>query len=141
ERTKRADIPVKETWDLSDLFETEVTFEGELNSLEDDVQTVLDYKSKLGNDADTLLGAIKTMEAFMQRIIKVGSYAMLKISADGSDSANQSLYTTTMTTLTNVETKLAFFDPELLAIPEDTLKKFIDELQVYKFIKKCSMTS
>ena len=135
ERTKRADIPVKETWDLSDLFETEVTFEGELNSLEDDVQTVLDYKSKLGNDADTLLGAIKTMEAFMQRIIKVGSYAMLKISADGSDSANQSLYAKTITTLTNVETKLAFFDPELLAIPEDTLKKFIDELpglQIYK---------
>src|SRR5699024_11639779 len=92
ERTKRADIPVKERWDLSDLFETEVTFEGELNSLEDDVQTVLDYKSKLGHDADTLLGAIKTMEAFMQRIIKVGSYAMLKVSADGRDSANQALY-------------------------------------------------
>src|SRR5699024_3681723 len=106
ERTKRADIPVKETWDLSDLLETEVTFEEELNSLEYDVQTVLDYKSKIRNDADTLLGAIQTMEAYMQRIIKVGSYAMLKISADGSDSANQSLYGKTMTTLSNVETKL-----------------------------------
>src|SRR5699024_9967061 len=127
EGTNRAAIPVKETWDLSDSFETQVTFEGELNSLVADVQTALDYTSELANDAGTLHGAITRMEAYMQRIIKVGSYAMLKVSADGSDSANQALYAKTMTTLTNVETKLAFFDPELLAIPEDTLKKFIGE--------------
>lgn len=135
ERTKRADIPVAETWKISDLFETEVTFEGELISLEEDVQTVLEYKSKLGRDADTLLGAIKTMETFVQRMVHAGTYALLKISADGSDATNQALYAKTVSVLTNVETKLAFFDPELLSIPEDTLKTFIEEapgLHVYK---------
>src|SRR5699024_5741204 len=68
--------------------------------------------------------------------IKVIKYAKMKSRSDDSDSANQSLYAKTMTILTNVETKLAFFDPELLAIPEDTLKKFMDELPALQTYKK-----
>lgn len=125
ERRTRSMVPEQETWDLTDLFESEITFEAELVSLEDDVHTVLEYKSKLGRDKETLLGAIKTLEAFEERMIQVGTYAMLCISADGSDAENQALYAKTFSILTKIEAKLAFFVPEILTIPEETITAFI----------------
>src|SRR5699024_7432789 len=102
ERQQRKHVPVEETWNLNDIFVTELSFEGELASIEDDVQTVLEYKGKLSHNAKNLLGAIKTLETIQKRMSHMMHYAMLQLTTDGSNAINQARYANVNSILTKV---------------------------------------
>jgi oligoendopeptidase F len=44
----RSEVPTEQTWDLTDLFATDVAWENELTKIKTDVQQVVQYKGKLG---------------------------------------------------------------------------------------------
>ena len=86
---KRHEVDEVTTWDVTSLFKDETLFEAELVSVVDDVETVLQYKGKLHEDAEHLFGAIKTLETLQERLVRLSTYAMLQISADGTNPIHQ----------------------------------------------------
>lgn len=70
QRQKRTQISAEEKWNLEVIFKTEADFEAGLATIDNKVQTVLAYKGKLGQDATTLLGAIKALEKIKQDMQK-----------------------------------------------------------------------
>lgn len=134
-RLTRDDVSVEQTWDVTDLFADRLTWEAELVSIQEDVQTVTEYKGKLGDDAATLLGALKTLEAFQQRLVRVSTYAALQISSDGTNPENQAGSAKVAAAFAVIGAELAFFESELLTIPEEKINAFLEEehgLQPYK---------
>lgn len=135
-RNNRSQVLVDETWDLTDLFLNREQWEEELRRLTKDINQVTKFKGKLDNDAKTLLSAIKAFEDFQIRIQLVGTYAFLKRSADGSDPENQADYAKFAATFAEIGAELSFFESELLTIPEETIKQFIEEERELKVYEK-----
>lgn len=135
-RNNRSQVLVDETWDLTDLFLNREQWEEELRRLTKDINQVTKFKGKLKNDAKTLLSAIKAFEDFQIRIQLVGTYAFLKRSADGSDPENQADYAKFAATFAEIGAELSFFESELLTIPEETIKQFIEEERELKVYEK-----
>jgi len=134
-RLKRQDVPVEQTWDLTDLFATAEAWENELASIQEDVEQIVNYKGKLDTDASTLLAALKELEAFQERILRVTTYATLRSSIDGSDPNYQAGSAKSAAAMAEIQAKLSFFESELLTISTDTIDKFLQdeaELESYK---------
>lgn len=134
-RPVRSEIPVEQTWDLTDLFTSHAAWEKELDAVKGDVTSVTDYKGKLNTDAKTLLDCLQALDAYQQRLIRVATYASLRSSADGSDPDNQRDAAKVSAAFADIGAKLSFVDSELLTIPEEKIKQFLQEeagLQTFK---------
>lgn len=131
----RSEVPIEQTWDLTDLFATDEEWENELSDVQEDVKNVTQYKGKLNSSAETLLAGLREYEELKQRIIRVDTYATLRTSADGSDPINQKNSAKVASMLAKVGAELSFVESELLTISQDKMNMFMeekDELQAFK---------
>ncbi|GGB51758.1 oligoendopeptidase F [Lentibacillus populi] len=126
-RLQRSEVPLKQTWDLRDLFTTNKEWENELAAIQLEVSVVTEYKGKLGTDAETLLNCLATLEKFQQRIIRAATYASLRASADGADPKNQADASKVSATLAKIGAELSFVDSELLTLSSETINRFLQE--------------
>lgn len=88
-RLTRAEVPVELTWNLADIFPSTEDWEKELNAVAGDAGSVTKYKGRLGEGANVLLECLEAQEGLLKRLAKVATYASLRLSADGTDPANQ----------------------------------------------------
>ncbi|GAA0460098.1 oligoendopeptidase F [Alkalibacillus silvisoli] len=135
QRLKRQDVPVEQTWKLEDLFESNEQWEKELNELENLTPEVTQYKGRLNEGPDVLLACLDAQAEVQKKAIVVGTYANLRSSEDGTNPENQANSGKVSQAFAKVQAEMAFFDSEVLALPEGTIEKYLDEnedLQVYK---------
>lgn len=84
----RAEVNPETTWDLRDLFVTDVEWEQELRSLPQAAAQIETFKGRLGEGAEQLLACLDAREALQERIGKTTSYARLKQSEDSTNPVN-----------------------------------------------------
>lgn len=135
-RNKRSEVAVEQTWAVEDLFSNRNEWEEELHQLREAVKQVTQYKGKLGENAETLLEAIKAFEDFQIRLEAVGTYAFLNRSTDGSDPQHQGDAAKFATIQAEIGAELSFFESELLTITEDKIKQFLEENEALKVYEK-----
>ncbi|MFE8700660.1 oligoendopeptidase F [Cytobacillus sp. FJAT-54145] len=123
----RSEVPVEETWDLTDLYQTDEAWEKELSRIEQDIQTVTKFKGRLGESSKTLLDCLLASDALRERVVRVMTYASLKQSGDGTDPVNQSNSARVGSVLANVSESTSFLNSEILGIADDTVKKYIEQ--------------
>ncbi|WP_047986168.1 oligoendopeptidase F [Ornithinibacillus californiensis] len=126
-RLQRSEVPEEQKWDLTDLFPTFEDWEKELQAVQADITEVTQYKGKLGNDAQTLLSCLTTLENYRERLVRVFTYASLKSSADGSDPENQRDSARVGSAGAAISAKLSFVQSELLGLPEGKIEQFLSE--------------
>jgi len=126
-RLTRAEVPVEQTWDLTDLFPTPAAWEAELASVADDIASVTKYKGRLGESGATLLACLIAMDDLHQRLLRVVSYASLNQSADGTSPANQALAGRVASLQARVQAETSFIRAEVLALPDGALARFMAE--------------
>ncbi|MFD2042746.1 oligoendopeptidase F [Ornithinibacillus salinisoli] len=134
-RLQRSEVPAHETWDLTDLFPSDQAWEEELKAVQADVTEVTQYKGKLVNDSTTLLNGLSALETFRKRLVRVGTYASLRSSADGSDPNNQRDSAKVSSAMASIGAKLSFVQSELLTLTTEQVEQFLtekEELQTYK---------
>ncbi len=134
-RQYRKDVPVEQTWDLTDLFPDKESWEKALQSAVQEAEQITAFKGRLSESAKTLSKALKTTEAYQQKVIHVAVYANLLISADGSDPSNQSAAAKSGAALAEISSKLSFFESELLKLTSSDIEQFIKdepELETYR---------
>lgn len=135
-RLTRSEVPIEETWDLSDLFNSHDEWEKELQAIQEDVSEVTKFKGHLGDDSKTLLSCLDSLENFEKRVIRVATFANLRSSADGSDAENQRDSAKVAAALASIGAKLSFIESELLTISGETLQQFADENDKLKTYEK-----
>lgn len=134
-RLNRTEVPLEQTWNLTDLFDSHESWETELTKVQLDVNTVTIFKGKLGADSDTLLGCLQALDSVQKRIIKIGTYASLRSNADNTNPENQRDSAKVGAAMAAISAALSFINSELLTIPTEQLNTFLaekEELQVYK---------
>ncbi len=124
---KRSEVPEEQTWKLKDLFASDADWEKGLEAIQTNVDKITVYKGKVLENASTLLEVIQAIEAYQQQVIRVATYASLKISADGSDAANQANAARVSSTMAKINTKLAFFQSELNELTEEKTTSFLKD--------------
>lgn len=123
----RSEIPVEQTWSLTDLFETEGAWEAELKSVQNDIQTVTQYKGRLSEDAKTLLDCLLAKDSLSERVMRVMTFAHLRQSEDGTNPINQANSARVASMLSSFGASESFINSEILELPDGTIEKYISQ--------------
>lgn len=122
---KRSEVPAADKWDLSSIYKSNDEWESALGELPALTEKVLQYKGKLGSDSKTLFSALQALEQAELKLETVYHYASLQHEADEDDSEATDREGRAMMAYTKMQSEISFMDPELLSIPEETLKSWI----------------
>ncbi len=135
----RKDVPAKDKWNLSSLYNSDSEWEQDLKELAPLVEKIVQFKGKLATSSEILLNALKTLEQADLKLETIYNYASLIHSADENDSAAKDKLGRAMMAYTDFSEKTSFFEPELLAIEDFKINEWknLCEFSDYKiFIEK-----
>ena len=120
----RKDVPAKDKWDLSSIFNSDSEWETALSELDGLNQAVTAFKGKLASGPDTLLSALKAYRDALLKMECVYHYASLQHEADEDDTTATDRYGRAMMAYTEQSTALSFIDPELMAMDQAVLSEW-----------------
>lgn len=126
-RLTRAEVPIEMTWKLEDLFVSPEAWETELEAVKSDLPSVTQYKGRLSEGADVLLACLNAQEALNMRVMRVGVYASLRLSEDGTNPVNQANSGQVAAMMSSVGAALSFISSEILSLPEGTVVRYLEE--------------
>ena len=132
----REEVPVKETWDLKDLFTSDQAF---YQTLEQVVQMSLDfnhtYYKKL-NNIETIEKALDEYERILIEIDRLYNYPELRLSVDTSNEEAQKVNAKLNTTSGKLAGLLSFVDSEILELPDEIISELRSQTKYPHFIKQ-----
>ncbi|EHS01249.1 MULTISPECIES: oligoendopeptidase F [Staphylococcus] len=132
----REEIPVRETWDLKDLFTSDQAF---YQTLEQVVQMSLDfnhtYYQKL-NNIETIEKALDEYERILIEIDRLYNYPELRLSVDTSNEEAQKVNAKLNTTSGKIASLLSFVDSEILELSDEIISELRSQTKYPHFIKQ-----
>lgn len=132
---KRSEVALELTWDLTKIFATDAEFEVAFAQVAKESEDFERYKNTLGDGAKAFLTALTAMLELDRQLEVVYVYASMKNDEDTANAKYQALMARVQKLLADVSAKLAWFQPELLAlVPEKLASYYQDEprLNAYK---------
>lgn len=135
----RGDVPEGDKWDLTALFRTDADWEDALASIPRLAGEVAAFRGRVGESAESLLGALRALEALYRTAEAVSNYAGLRLCADEGDADGQDKDGRATMACTKAFAEISFFDPELMAIDDGTIEGWISapEFDDYRvFVRK-----
>lgn len=132
----REEVPVKETWDLKDLFTSDQAF---YQTLEQVVQMSLDfnhtYYQKL-NNIEIIEKALDEYERILIEIDRLYNYPELRLSVDTSNEEAQKVNAKLNPTSGKLAGLLSFVDSEILELPDEIISELRSQTKYPHFIKQ-----
>ncbi len=124
---KRSEVPVENTWDLSDILESDEVWEQENIALKAMPEKISAFQGKLGESAEMLLNFFKLSDDIDVRASMLYSYSSCKADQDAGNSVYQAMRGKAMGTLVEISSASAFATPEIMAISDEKLNSFYAE--------------
>jgi oligoendopeptidase F len=123
-------VPEAETWDLTGIFADQDALRDAMGSVDGLVSDVLAYRGRLGESADVLREALDA--AYRARLVleRISVYARLSYDEDTTNGESQAILDEASALAIRASQQLAWFDPELLTVPEETLNTFMADEQL-----------
>lgn len=132
----REEVPVRETWDLKNLFTSDQAF---YQTLEQVVQMSLDfnhtYYQKL-NNIETIEKALDEYERILIEIDRLYNYPELRLSVDTANEEAQKVNAKLNTTSGKLAGLLSFVDSEILELSDDKISELRSRTKYPHFIKQ-----
>ena len=136
-KTKSRDqIESKYKWAIEKMYPDEKIWDSDYEKVSQMAEAFTRFSSKLGESATTLLAAFNERDALWRVAEKVYVYARMRRDEDNRVTKYQAMTDKCHSLIANASAAMSFFTPELLEIPEDTLKSFISQesgLELYEF--------
>ncbi|WP_027625284.1 oligoendopeptidase F [Clostridium lundense] len=130
----REEIDANSKWKIEKIYENIQLWEEDFENLKKVTPEISKFEGKL-NSAKDLLSYLKLEEEILRLGEKLSVYAHCRSDEDTTNTTFQSLKSKIDSFFTEMLSKMAFFTPEILSIPEDTLLKELDELPELKIYK------
>lgn len=131
----RDQIAKKDKWKLEDIFKNDALWEAEFKRVMTAIPTLAAFKGRLSESARTLLDCMEQMNKLEEAIGKLYAYAHMRNDQDKTVSLHQEQYDRMGGVIVEFNQTVSFFEPELLAVPEETLNQFLKTepaLNVYR---------
>ncbi len=122
----RQEIPEKYKWNLGDIFATPEDWEKCFAEISQKYTEITTFKGKL-HDRDTLLKFLKLSDWYDVKFGQLYCYANMSYNEDSQDSAKQARFSKIYSLITQYGAATSFVSPELSALSEEQLQKFIDD--------------
>ena len=134
ELKNRKEMDPQFQWDYTHMFESKETWEKEFERAKDLIADIQKVAGTLCESAESLKKGLDTIYGAFERIELVYLYAYLHKCGDNGDPEYQDMAARAIQLLVSIETVASFVQPEILAIPEETLKKYLeyDGLKTYR---------
>ncbi len=132
---KRSDIDEKYKWKLEDVYASEEAWEIDYAAAKKLIAAIEAKKGRLGNSADELLAVLQLSDELEIKADQLYVYAKMRRDEDNSNNKYQILYDRAENLAVQVRSATSFMVPEIISIPEDRLKSYLEEnseLAVYK---------
>ena len=124
---KRSEVILADTWDLKPLFNDEKAWEEGMKALQQEIDKAPSFKGKLGEGKKSFLSTFAWYEKTGILSEQLYSWAFLNYAGDASDSNNVKRYSLVSQSLAQLGANMAYFDPELLAIDDETIQAYLKD--------------
>ncbi len=133
----RDQINKKYKWNIEAMIPDESIIVGELETIRKDAAAYEeDFAGRLTESADTLLTAFQKRDDIWRKLEKIYVYARMRRDENNAETKYQAMADQCNGVIAAVSASMAFFTPELLSSPEETILSYIDttpELETYRF--------
>ena len=136
ELLKREEVPVEDTWNLGDMYETVEDWENaieEINELIDEIEAMEDTCT---NSASDLLLLLEKSAAVDEKLSLAYNYAERLYDQDSKNTKHQAMSAKAGTVYAKLVAKTAFIQPSILAMSNETLESYYKVLPTLEFYRK-----
>jgi len=132
----REEIPEKYKWNFSDIYENWEAWDADFKAISSDMEKVQAFKGTLNTNADNLLDLISLQEGLMKKAYKVYRFVSFQSTVDTRNMELKAKLQQVQLLFAQFGVATAWISPEMLEIPEATMKQWIaenDGLKVHEF--------
>ena len=123
----RSEVPVKETWNLENVFPNLEAWEVAKEEVLSNVPSLLEYQGKLGEGPQTLGDFMQAYEQTIRKALLVMIYGMLESAVDTTHQEAQAHAGQGQSVYVQLNAATSFVEPELMAIGFETLRDWIEQ--------------
>jgi len=126
---ERSEIEDQYKWDLTPFYADDEAWEADFAKVQEMIPGVVAYKGHLGDNAETLYAAVKAQENVSRIITDLFVFSGLQFFQDQRVSNAGGMFSRANSLASEFGEATAFFQPEVLAIPEARLNAMIDSVE------------
>ncbi|MBR6184657.1 MAG: oligoendopeptidase F [Clostridia bacterium] len=115
----RQDMDPRWQWHLNDIFETEQAYEQAYEAAAAQIEEMAKWKGRVANDPRR---AIREADSLEMQFDRLAAYALMRKDEDSADPRRQARAARFQSLMVKAGAAVSFLEPELLALPEETLK-------------------
>ncbi|MBV9713071.1 MAG: oligoendopeptidase F [Ktedonobacteraceae bacterium] len=124
---KREDIPAALTWDLESIFAQNENWERDFQKLQDCIPELEALKGTLDQSGEALLTVLRKRDELYEEVETLYTYASMRRDEDTTNGFYQGMADRIMQLVVRISTAAAYIEPEILALPQETLDRFLQE--------------
>jgi oligoendopeptidase F len=122
-------------WDLEDIYRDEAAWEAGLADIQEGIEALRAYQGTLSSGPAALLGCLEAHVKVLKEMYRASSYASMRYHEDTRLGATAGMEQRAGLVATRLSEAASFIDPEILALGEESVHRFIDEepaLETYR---------
>ena len=131
---KREEIPVDYTWNLESIFSNDDEWETTFQKIQQQLPQLEALQGTIKNGGEALLAVLQKRDEITEQLEKVYVYSSMRKDQDTTNSKYQGMADRAMQLFVRTSTVASFIEPEILALPQETLNSSIQQtpgLQLY----------
>ncbi|MBS6396904.1 MAG: oligoendopeptidase F [Clostridiales bacterium] len=128
----REEVAWEDKWAIEDLYENDEKWTQDYELLKEEISRMEEFQGHLGESAQLLLKMQKTSDRLNALAEKVYVYAGQRLHENTDNGRYQNLADMAQTLLVQLDEACAYIEPELLALPEGTVERFLEEEEELK---------
>lgn len=120
----RDEIPTQYKWHLDDIYGNDELWQQDFDKLKNSLEKIVQYTGKLGNSSLDLLSCLKARDEVGIIGGKLYAFARMHRDENTADAKYQAMTGKLESLLAEAGASTAFIEPEMLALPDETLATF-----------------
>ena len=124
---KRSEMDPNFCWNTTDLYPDDQAWTAAFEAAKGLPEEIAAYRGRLGESAETLYTYLCRLEEINRQVEQLFVYAFIKNDEDTANPNYQAMKGRCFSFIVQLSSAGAFEGPELVAIPEETLKQFYQE--------------
>ena len=124
---KREEIPAEYTWNLSSVFSQDSDWEQDFQALQRKLPELSALQGTLAQSGQALLAVLRKRDEIYEALEKLYTYASMRKDEDTTNSTYLAMADRAMQLFVRTSTVASYIEPEILALPQETLEQFIQQ--------------
>lgn len=129
----RKDVPEGYCWKPEHIYKTHEDWEADFSFIKENAAKAAAYAGRLHEGREVVLEALRLVNETSEHISRLYTYAHINLDADSADPFFQALDARAKSLLAQCFAGVAYLEPELLSLPQETLEAYIADPDFAEF--------